>query len=213
MNNQSPKPYEIVPGHITTPWAQDVSPQLPHPEYPRPQMVREAWQNLNGLWSCTVTSKDAPQPAVFPDQILVPYAIESALSGVKRPLNPDETLWYQRTFELKPAWHEGRTLVHFGAVDWSCQLWINGKQVGDHIGGFDPFTFDITDTLHEGENNLVLAVQDPTDAEPIQRGKQMRKPGFIWYTAVSGIWQTVWLEHVPETYLTSLKIIPVRSQW
>jgi len=200
--------YQIAPGHITTPWAEQVDPQQPLPEYPRPQMVRETWQNLNGLWSYVVTDKDADMPDEFPSQILVPYPIESALSGVKRQLKPDERLWYQRSFKINPTWQEGRTLLHFGAVDWSCQVHINRQLVGQHKGGYDPFSFDITHALAEGENEMVVSVWDPSDTQPIQRGKQVLKPGFIWYTTVSGIWQTVWLEHVPEVYIQSIRITP-----
>ena len=203
------QPYQIAPGHITTPWSDDVDPSNPLPEYPRPQMARDAWQNLNGLWHYAITPKKAAAPASFTGQILVPYPIESALSGVKRPLQPDETLWYQRTFKVDPEWQlGGRVLLHFGAVDWTCRLTLNGEPIGAHTGGYDPFTFDITDALLPGDNELLLAVEDPTDSQPIQRGKQVLKPSFIWYTAVSGIWQTVWLEHVPDAYLIRIKITP-----
>jgi len=208
----APKPYRISPGHILTPWAEEVDPSLPLPEYPRPQMVREAWHNLNGLWDYAITPTGAPQPTTFQGHILVPYPLESALSGVKRPLRPDETLWYRRIFQVDPTWADGHTLLHFGAVDWSCRVFLNGVPVGAHTGGYDPFTFDITRDLREGDNELVLAVTDPTDTQPIQRGKQVLKPGFIWYTAVSGIWQTVWLEHVPQVYLQKLRITPDLDQ-
>lgn len=202
------QPYRIVPGHIITPWAADIDPNSPLPEYPRPQMTRADWLNLNGLWAFAITPKNAPQPNQYQGHILVPYPIESALSGVKRPLKPNETLWYHRTFTSDPSCQNGRTLIHFGAVDWHCRLILNGKAVGEHTGGYDPFNFDITPFLKEGENDLVVAVQDPTDSQPIQSGKQVLKPNFIWYSAVSGIWQTVWLEHVPETYIQSIKITP-----
>jgi beta-galactosidase/beta-glucuronidase len=198
----------LVPGHITTPWAEHINPDLPLPEYPRPQMVRQGWQNLNGVWSYAVTAKDAPPPVDFSSQIRVPFPIESALSGVKRQLQPDERLWYRRTFTVDPDWQGGRVLLHFGAVDWSCRVFVNGVDVGAHQGGYDPFTFDISDALKDGENTLTVSVWDPTDTQPIQRGKQVLKPGFIWYTAVSGIWQTVWLEHVPETYIGRTKLTP-----
>lgn len=198
----------LVPGHIATPWAEHINPDLPLPEYPRPQMVRQGWQNLNGVWSYAVTAKDAPPPVDFSSQIRVPFPIESALSGVKRQLQPDERLWYRRTFTVDPDWQGGRVLLHFGAVDWSCRVFVNGVDVGAHQGGYDPFTFDISDALKDGENTLTVSVWDPTDTQPIQRGKQVLKPGFIWYTAVSGIWQTVWLEHVPETYIGRTKLTP-----
>ena len=204
----SANPWKIVSGHITTPWSEDVDPHNPHPEYPRPQMVRDSWQNLNGLWNFAITTRAASQPQAFPGQILIPYPLESALSGVKKQLSPDEQLWYQRKFSVDPNWHSGRTLLHFGAVDWHCRVFVNARLVGEHIGGFDPFSFDITDALNEGENDLVVSVYDPSDSQPIQRGKQVLKPGFIWYSTFSGIWQTVWLEHVPETYIDSFKITP-----
>ena len=197
--------------HITplkTPWADDVDPQLPHPEYPRPQMVRKAWQNLNGYWEFTLTPKHAAMPKSFPESILVPFPIESTLSGVGHHLKPREILWYHRKFHINPEWNGGHILLHFGAVDWLTQVFVNGQHVGEHKGGYDPFTIDITTALTDGENDLVISVWDPSDALPIQRGKQVRKPGFIWYTTISGIWQTVWLEHVPETYIENVKITP-----
>ena len=202
------KPTIPVPGHITTPWSADVDPSCPWPEYPRPQMVREAWQNLNGWWDYSITGKHADHPGNFSGQILVPFPIESALSGVKRPLDPHERLWYHRQFKLNSQSEGKRVLLHFGAVDWECKVWVNDFFIGEHQGGYDPFSFDITSTLTDGENELRIAVLDPTDSDPIQRGKQVRKPNFIWYTAVSGIWQTVWLEVVPNTHLQSLKIVP-----
>jgi beta-galactosidase/beta-glucuronidase len=200
--------YTIVPGHITTPWASDVDPHSPHPEYPRPQMVRSNWQNLNGLWEFSITTKFAPQPDTFPGQILVPFPIESALSGVKQPLNPREKLWYHRKFTVNSACLVERVLLHFGAVDWQCRVFLNSQFVGEHFGGYDPFSFDISDYLSEGENELVVSVWDPSDKLPIQRGKQVQKPGFIWYNAHSGIWQTVWLEGVPNTFIETFKITP-----
>lgn len=193
---------------LTTPWSADVNPDLPHPEYPRPQMIRDRWQNLNGTWQYAITSHHAQRPASFTGEILVPFPLESALSGVGRQLQPDETLWYQRTFKIADKHHAGRTLLHFGAVDWKCAVFLNSLPIGEHIGGYDPFTFDITDALREGSNTLEISVQDPSDTQPIQRGKQVLDPGFIWYSTISGIWQTVWLEFVPETYICSLKITP-----
>lgn len=193
---------------IKTPWSENIDTELPHPEYPRPQMVRAEWQNLNGLWSYTLTSKHADMPETFLETILVPFPIESALSGVGHQLHPDEKLWYQRKFHIDPGWKDGQVLLHFGAVDWLAQVFINGHHIGEHRGGYDPFSFDITSALVEGENDLTVSVWDPSDSQPIQRGKQVLKPGFIWYTSVSGIWQTVWLEHVPETYLEKIRITP-----
>jgi len=201
-------PKRIAPGGLTTPWTADVDPQLPHPEYPRPQMVRSTWQNLNGRWEYAVSQRFGSKPETFTGQILVPFPIESALSGVNRPLSPREQFWYHRKFEVNPGLQAGRSLLHFGAVDWHCRVYVNNEFVGEHFGGYDPFSFDITDFLTEGENHLLVSVWDPTDALPIQRGKQVLKPGFIWYSAYSGIWQTVWLEYVSETYINSIKITP-----
>lgn len=200
--------YRIVPGHITTPWAQDVDPNLPWQEYPRPQMERSTWQNLNGLWDYAITTKKTSQPDSFQGKILVPYPLESALSGVKRKLKPHQRLWYHRKFKVDPNIRRNRVLLHFGAVDWYCRVFINGAGVGEHTGGYDPFSFDVTNHLIDGENHLLVSVYDPSDSLPIQRGKQVRKPGFIWYSAHSGIWQTVWLEGVPDSYIKSIKITP-----
>lgn len=203
-----PKTHQIVPGHITTPWSQELQPNSPLPEHPRPQFFRPAWRNLNGLWEYAITGLDAPQPQSYPGQILVPFPIESALSGVKNSLRPNERLWYHRVFSIDPDWMRGRVLLHFGAVDWSCQVFINDRLVGEHVGGYDPFSIDITEAVKDKSNTLIVSVHDPTDSQPIQRGKQVLEPGFIWYTAVSGIWQTVWLEHVPVNNIESIQISP-----
>ncbi len=138
----------------------------------------------------------------------MPFPLESALSGVKRALDPDERLWYRRTFRVQQTWQGKRLLLHFGAVDWEAEVRINGQMVGTHRGGFLPFWFDITQALQPGDNELVVAVTDPTDASWQARGKQVLEPKSIWYTAVSGIWQTVWLEPVPEAFIAGLKITP-----
>ena len=193
---------------LKTPWTDQVDPQLPWPEYPRPQMVRERWLNLNGPWEYAISGLGTPQPDEFSGTILVPFPLESALSGVERPLEPEEHLWYHRTFTVPTDWAGSRVLLHFGAVDWACRIFVNGDQVGEHTGGYDPFSLDITNALRPGENELTVAVMDPTDSQPIQRGKQVRKQGFIWYTPISGIWQTVWLEPVAESSIASLKLTP-----
>jgi len=203
-----PDPFQISPEHITTSWAGDVNPHHPWPEYPRPQLARDEWINLNGLWDIKIISSGSKHPSDFNQKILVPFPVESALSGVQHQLKPHETIWYHRIFSIPQTWENGRTLIHFGGVDWACQLSINGYLVGEHRGGYGPFTFDISQVVRSAENELLLAVQDPTDTQPIQRGKQVLKPQFIWYSAISGIWQTVWLEHVPDNYIQSLKIIP-----
>ena len=203
-----PNSYKIPEGHLITRWAKNVDPECPHPEYPRPQFKRAAWQNLNGLWDYAITGNQNKPPETFTGQILVPFPIESALSGVKRSLKPDETLWYHRTFSIPEDWEKERFLLHFGAADWACQVFLNGALVGSHQGGYDPFSFEITDWMQKGENTLLVSVTDPTDTQPNQRGKQVHEPGFIWYTASSGIWQTVWIEPVPQSYLEMVKITP-----
>ena len=174
-------------------------------------MTRDVWVNLNGLWQYAIRPKDAARPAAWDGEILVPFPVESALSGVMKPLMPDQRLWYRRSFLAPPLYFDDRLLLHFGAVDWQCTVWVNGHEVGRHTGGYDPFTFDITDALGEDDdklNELVIAVWDPTDAGWQPHGKQTLKPGGIMYTAVSGIWQTVWLEPVPTVHIESLKIVP-----
>ncbi len=200
--------WEPVESRLTTPWTKDVSPQNALPEYPRPQMVRDRWQNLNGLWQYAIRPATDERPAEWDGEILVPFAVESALSGVKKPVQPDQRLWYRRTFD-SPAKEGERLLLHFGAVDWKCTVWVNGKQVGEHTGGHVPFAFDITDALNKnGENELVVGVTDPTDTGTQPRGKQVLNPRGIFYTAVTGIWQTVWLEPVPAKHIAGIKLVP-----
>ena len=197
-------------GPLRTRWAKDVSPGKSHPEYPRPQMQRERWHNLNGLWEFSLTDKNASQPQSFSKQILVPFPVESSLSGVMTNVNENMRIWYRRTFDLPRKWREQRVLLHFGAVDFETTVWVNGKKVGEHRGGYDPFSFDISGNVNfSGRNEIVVAVWDPTDAGPYARGKQVRKPDQgIFYTATSGIWQTVWLEPVPPSSIEKLKITP-----
>jgi hypothetical protein len=192
-----------------TRWAKDVTPDKPLPEYPRPQMARKDWLNLNGLWDHAVAPKADAAPQSYQGKILVPFAIESALSGVMKPVGTDNRLWYRRTFEAPARPADGRLLLHFGAVDWETTVYVNGKQVGTHRGGYDPFSFDVTDALKaDGPQELTVAVWDPSDDGTQPRGKQVKKPGGIFYTPVTGIWQTVWLEAVPKTHVRSLKIVP-----
>jgi len=201
--------WEAAKGPLTTRWTSDVSPENALPEYPRPQMVREKWTNLNGLWQYAIRPKSESQPEKWDGEILVPFCIESALSGVKKPVRPDDRLWYRRTFESPELEKGGRLLLHFGAVDWECTATVNGKEVGRHTGGYDPFTFDITDALKsDGQNELVVAVTDPTDTGTQPRGKQVLKPHGIFYTAVTGIWQTMWLEPVPAKFIRSFHVTP-----
>jgi hypothetical protein len=196
-------------GPLLTRWAKDVKPNKAHPEYPRPQMVREKWENLNGLWDYAVVDKYALQPATWDGQILVPFPIESALSGVMKRVSDTQRLWYHRTFKIPSAWKGQRVLLHCGAVDWQAEVLVNGKELGTHTGGYDGFNFDITDALKaSGEQEIVVAVFDPTDAGFQPRGKQVRNPNGIWYTPTTGIWQTPWLEPVAPTHIRSLKITP-----
>ncbi|MBN1362970.1 MAG: DUF4965 domain-containing protein [Sedimentisphaerales bacterium] len=200
-------------GPLMTRWATGVTPENVHAEYPRPQMVRPDWLNLNGLWDYAIRPRDEGKPDSFDGQILVPFCVESALSGVMKSVGPDNRLWYRRTFQVPPGprWDPsmGRILLNFGAVDWDTTVWINGTEVGTHKGGYDPFTFDITDALKEsGVQEIVVSVWDPTDAGTQPRGKQVRRPNGIWYTAVTGIWQTVWIEPVTKIYIKSLKMVP-----
>lgn len=200
--------WKMGDGPLKTRWAEEVSPEKAWAEYPRPQMARTDWTNLNGLWQYSIRSNDEAQPPDWDGEILVPFPVESALSGVMKGVQPDEFLWYRRTFEAPKLAKDQRLLLHFGAVDWSSAVYVNGKIVGKHTGGYDPFSFDITDALHEGENEIVVQVADPTDTGGQPRGKQVLKPHGIMYTAVTGIWQTVWLEKVNKTYIESLKITP-----
>ena len=192
---------------LLTRWARDVDPNNPLPEYPRPQMERDKWKNLNGLWQYALGKNQEKPPfgTELDQQILVPFALESALSGVKKRA---DSLWYRHTFEVPEEWSEQRVLIHFGAVDWKSTVYVNGEEVGVHKGGFDSFSYDITDNLRDGDNELVVKVFDPTDDGDQPRGKQVKKPQGIWYTPVTGIWQTVWLEPVPENYISRLKLTP-----
>lgn len=198
----------MQPAPLQTRWAKQVNPENVLPEYPRPQLARENWQNLNGLWEYAITPKDAEKPVAFSGEILVPYPVESALSGVGQMVKPDQLLWYKRSFR-KPIMAAGeRLLLNFGAVDWMVTVYINDKQVGEHSGGYQAFSLDVTDALKEGENELVVKVYDPTDRGPNPHGKQTLHPANIYYTPSTGIWQTVWMETVPADHITSLKITP-----
>jgi beta-galactosidase/beta-glucuronidase len=201
--------WKAAPSTLTTPWTAQVHPGSVLPEYPRPQMVRPQWINLNGLWEYAITSKEESRPAQFDGRILVPFALESSLSGVKRPLTPEQRLWYRRSFSL-PNLHNRHLILHFGAVDWRTEVFVNGVKVGEHEGGYDPFALDITTALKKEsvKQELLVSVWDPTDTALHPRGKQSLHPNGIWYTAVSGIWQTVWLEPVPSAYINNLSLTP-----
>ncbi|WP_291591427.1 glycoside hydrolase family 2 protein [Bacteroides sp.] len=194
---------------IKTPWGEQLNPKNVLPEYPRPIMERHEWKNLNGNWNYAITRKGESAPATYEGEILVPFAVESALSGVGKTVNENQELWYQRTFDIPSAWNNKQVLLHFGAVDWKASVWVNDIKIGEHTGGFTPFHFDITPALNKkGNNQLTVKVWDPADRGEQPRGKQVEKPGGIWYTPVTGIWQTVWLEPVAEQHITHLKTTP-----
>lgn len=193
---------------IKTAWADKVDPACPLPEYPRPTLVRPAWQNLNGHWDYAIRPADAPQPELFDGKILVPYPVESSLSGVQRRLAENEVLWYGRRFTVPAEWRQGALLLHFGAVDWEADVYLNGIRVGGHKGGYTAFSIDIAPYLTRGEQTLAVRVADPTDRGTQPRGKQVTEARTIWYTPVTGIWQTVWLEPVPESRIASLRTTP-----
>ena len=193
---------------IKTSWGEQLDPKNVLPEYPRPIMERNDWKNLNGLWKYAITPKGTPAPAAYQGDILVPFAVESSLSGVGKMINEKEELWYQRTFDVPSNWRGKQILLHFGAVDWKAEVWVNDVKVGEHTGGFTPFYFDITSVLNKGNNDLVVKVWDPSDRGEQPRGKQIANPHGIWYTPVTGIWQTVWLEPVATQYITNLKTTP-----
>lgn len=193
---------------IKTRWASEIDVNNVLPEYPRPIMERAEWQNLNGLWNYAILPIGKQTPSKFDGKILVPFAIESSLSGVQKKVGRENELWYQREFTVPSKWKNNRILLHFGAVDWKADIWVNDIKVGHHTGGYTPFSFDITSALKSGSNKLVVKVWDPTNDGYQPRGKQVNRPEGIWYTSVTGIWQTVWLEPVPEKYITNVKITP-----
>lgn len=196
-------------GDLMTRWAAEVEAGRVHPEYPRPQLVRSEWEQLNGMWDYALTPRGSGPPEVWEGTIRVPFPLESALSGAGRRLAPDETLWYRRSFEVPEEWRDRRLMLRFGAVDWESRVFVNGRGAGTHRGGYDAFSFDITDLLSPtGPQQLTVAVTDPTDTGTQPRGKQVMEPGGIWYTPSSGIWQTVWLEPVPEVRIERLRIEP-----
>ena len=192
---------------IKTRWASEIDVNNVLTEYPRPIMERAEWQNLNGLWNYAILPV-GQQPSNYDGEILVPFAVESSLSGVQKRVGTDNELWYQREFTVPSKWKNNKILLHFGAVDWRADVWVNDVKVGRHQGGYTPFSFDVTAALVNGTNTLKVKVWDPTDQGFQPRGKQVNRPEGIWYTPVTGIWQTVWLEPVPETFIKDLRITP-----
>ncbi|MGW2071707.1 PA14 domain-containing protein [Streptomyces sp. NPDC001953] len=199
---------------LRTKWADDVTPANAHREYPRPQLTRDAWQNLNGTWqfAAATAGEKPPVGRKLAEQILVPYPVESQLSGMERH---EDRMWYRRTFTVPPGWKIGdnkRLQLNFGAVDWQAEVYVNGTKVAEHKGGYDKFSADITDALKPGRSQeLIVGVYDPTDAangENPPIGKQRLDPSGIWYTPTSGIWQTVWLEPVARDHVDQLKLTP-----
>ena len=193
---------------MLTPWGEALDREHPLPEYPRPQLRRNSYLNLNGIWEYAIT-KTAEKPAAMQGEIVVPFSPETPLSGVGHILQPDEYLWYRRSVTLPEGFFRGgRLLLHFGAVDQCCTVWVNGRKAGSHTGGYLPFALDVTELIEGDAFTLELRVTDPTDTGSLSRGKQRLKNTGIWYTPQSGIWQTVWMECVPENYLRSLRITP-----
>lgn len=191
--------------HIRTSWAEELNPSNVHTEYPRPKMVREDWQTLNGLWDYAIAEADAASMPEADGKILVPFPVESSLSGVGRMVSADSSLWYKRVIEIPKQWKGKRVRLNFDAVDWDSELFVNGQSMGRHTGGYTAFSYDITDFLSlNGKQTIELKVLDATDEGNFQpRGKQVSNPKGIWYTRVTGIWQTVWMEAVPETSVSS----------
>ena len=202
--NPSPKvEWAPVGDHIITVWGENLDPADVHAEYPRPQMIREQWVNLNGLWEYAIAPIEAV-PEEMDGHILVPFAVESALSGVGRAVTENDALWYSREITIPKDWDGQRIILHFGAVDWKAEVYVDDRFVGEHKGGYTPFSFDITDVLGKGRRHtLKVKVTDSTDKWYQPHGKQVSDPRGIWYTAVTGIWQTVWMEPVPSSSINS----------
>jgi beta-galactosidase/beta-glucuronidase len=194
---------------IKTEWAAQISPENVWDAYPRPLLQRARWMNLNGLWDYAITPRTSSKPGQYAGKILVPFPVESSLSGVMQTVSEDKSVWYERPFTVPADWADYDILLHFGAVDWKTEIWINDIKIGSHTGGYTPFHFNITPFLQpSGDQRLVVRVWDPTDKSYQPRGKQVSNPHGIWYTAVTGIWQTVWIEPVPNHHIVRVKTIP-----
>lgn len=198
---------------LLTKWASGITPENVWKEYPRPQIVREKWLNLNGLWDYAIRPKEEGIPASYDGKILVPFCVESALSGVGKTVGEKNNLWYHRTFEIPENWTEQRMILRFEAVDWEMKVWVNGKSAGSHLGGYDRAVFDITPFLNKtGAQDIVVSVWDPVDTGTQPRGKQVLSPNGIWYTSVTGIWQTVWIEPLQKQNIELFRILPLIDQ-
>ena len=194
---------------IKTQWAESLDPANVLPEYPRPGLTRGEWMNLNGEWDYAIRAKGEAEPVAYDGKILVPFAVESSLSGVQKEVGAEKELWYKRSFTVPSGWKGRTVLLHFGAVDWRAEVFVNDVLIGSHQGGYTPFTFDVTPYLNRsGKQELTVRVWDPSDKGFQPRGKQVANPEGIWYTPVTGIWQTVWLEPVATTHITAVKSIP-----
>ena len=200
--------WEPAGNRIMTKWAAGTDPSCPLPEYPRPAMVRDRWQNLNGLWDYAIRPVSEAAPDMFDGKILVPFPVESALSGVQREVGAENALWYRRTFTVPASWKGDRILLHFGAVDYMADIYLNNVKIASHSGGYTAFQIDLTPYLTRGDQVLTVRVWDPTDEGCQPRGKQKTRPEGIWYTPVTGIWQTVWLEPVGDSRIGSIHTVP-----
>ena len=195
---------------LLTRWGKELDTNKVHEEYPRPKLVRDSYFNLNGEWDYAITKSG--QIEDYDGKIIVPFSPEAYLSGVSKIVMPDDFLHYRKKFSLPENFRKERVLLHFGAVDQECEVYLNGTKLGEHVGGYLPFSFDISSTLQEGENTLSLCVVDKTEEAPHARGKQKLvkkgKYGSLFYTPNSGIWKTVWLESVEKNYITDVRITP-----
>lgn len=200
--------YKPAGDRMLTTWGENLNPAAVHQEYPRPQMKRGEWQNLNGLWEYAIAPRNNAEPKKFDGEILVPFAPQSALSGVGRDVTADDAIWYRRSFRVPRDWKGKRVMLNFGAVDWKTEVWVNGVKAGTHTGGYTPFSLDITPALNNGDNTLTVKAWDPGQTVKHPIGKQHDVAETIWYTNQSGIWQTVWLEPVSAAHIARLKLTP-----